>query len=222
MGHRAGCCDDPVSDNSLKTPLFRAMNDFAVSRINDAIQNLAKGLPCSVVSCTGSIVTVKFEIVSGFTLPQVTLPMFGGEYIRYPTQPGDKGVVIPMDADIAAISGLGTGTADLSQPGNLTALVFLPISNTAWSAVDPNAVTIYGPNGVVLRDTQSQTTFVLTPTGLVISGKSNILLQVGSSNVQVNSTGVSINGTLMINGAPYINHAHSGVTPGSGDSGGVV
>lgn len=211
-----------MSDNALKTPLARSLNRFAESKIHDALQIRRKGLPAVVVSVSGAIVTVAFDVISGFTLPQVTLPLFGPEYIRYPIQVGCKGVVLPMDADIAPISGLSTGTADLSPCPNLTALVFLPISNTAWSSVDPDSVTIYGPNGVVLRDSASQTTFVLTPTGIVATGQNTISMTVGTSSVVVTASGVAINGTLTINGAPFLSHEHSGVSTGSGNTGGVV
>src|SRR3954468_18141322 len=123
--------------NAQKTPLFQSANRLAENRVGDALQRTGKALPCSVVSKSGSIVTVKFEVNSDYSLPNVTIPMFGPIYIRYPIQPGDKGMVVPADARLSGVSGIGGGTADLSQPGNLTGLVFLPIANTAWSEVDP-------------------------------------------------------------------------------------
>src|SRR6202043_2402266 len=47
--------------------------------------------------------------------------------------------------------------ADLSLPGNLSALVFIPVGNTGFSDTDdPNAYVLYGPDGVILRDSQSR------------------------------------------------------------------
>jgi len=236
--------------DAQKTPLAQTLTAFAQTKIIDAYQLLGKGLPASVVSVSGAIVTVKFEIASDYTLPQVTIPLFGPEYARYPIKAGDKGVVIPFDAHLGGMSGLGGGVAGLTQPANLSALVFLPIANTAWVSVDPNAVTLYGPNGVVLRDTGSGAVITLTPTG--------INCQVGASvfNITAGATTLTTP-TFTVNGATVLNgplsqgtgsgggtatmlgpitvtndvvaegkslgtHHHGGVTTGSGNTGGPV
>lgn len=183
-----------MSDH-LKTPLAPALNSFADKSINDAIQRTGRGLPCSVVSVAGSIITVKFEVNSAFTLPNVTIPLFGPTYVRYPIQPGDKGAVIPFDAYLGGMSGLGGGVADLSQRANLSTLVFLPFANTAWSAVDPNSVNVNGPNGVVLRDANTQCTFVLTPTAITATAPNSVSLICGTSEMQITPTSYLIKGT---------------------------
>lgn len=154
-----------------KTPLAASLNRLSERKINDAMQLVGKALPASVVAVTGSIVTVKFEVDSNFNLPQVTLPLFGPEYIRYPIQEGDKGFVVPCDVFLGGMSGLGSGIAALQQAANLSSLVFFPIGNTDWSDVDPNAVTIYGPNGVVLRDGDNRSSIVLLPESITINGE---------------------------------------------------
>lgn len=148
-----------MSNNAQKTWIARSLNQFAEKKALDAIELLGKALPCSVTAVAGSIVTVKFELTNiSYTLPNVTCPMFGPEYIRYPTQVGDKGAVFPADAYLGGMSGLGGGVADLSLVGNLSALVFFPIANKNWSASDnANALVLYGPDGVILRDTNKQT-----------------------------------------------------------------
>ena len=104
-----------MTNNAQKTPYARAINQFAEQKVLDAIQTLGKALPCHVVAIAGSIVTVQFDITNTpFTLPNVTCPMFGPEYIRYPTQVGDLGVVISADCYIGGVSGLGGGVAELS------------------------------------------------------------------------------------------------------------
>lgn len=178
-----------MSNNAQKTPIPRSLNQIAENRALSAIQKLGKALPCSVLSKVGSIITVQFEIQSGFTLPSVTIPMFGPEYIRYPIQRGDLGMVIPADARLGGVSGLGGGIADLSLPANLTALVFLPISNTAWSSVDPDAVTIYGPNGVVLRNTASNTVMTLTPAGISVIADDFFTIECGGTSFTMNADG---------------------------------
>jgi hypothetical protein len=164
-----------VADNAQKIPVSTRLNQGALERAKNAIQVLGKSLPASVVKVVGPIVTVKFEVQSGFTLPNVTIPTIGNEYARAPLQVGCKGMVIPSDAYLGGMSGLGGGTANLTQQFNLTALVFAPIGNSGWVQVDANAYVIYGPNGVVLRDTASNTTFTLTPSGITIKG--NVTIQ---------------------------------------------
>lgn len=137
-----------------------SMNRFAERKVEDALQKAGKVLPASVVKQDGNMITVAFELRDiPYVLPQVTVPLFGPQYIRYPMQPGDKGIVIPADTYLGGVSGQGGGIADLTPPANLSALVFLPISNTEWEPVDGQVVTIYGPEGVTIRDAGSNTTF---------------------------------------------------------------
>jgi hypothetical protein len=185
-----------MADNARKTPLVHSLNAFADKKILNAIQNLGKALPCSVVSVSGAIITVKFEVVTDYTLPQVAIPLFGPEYIRYPIKKGDLGVCLPMDTHIANITGMGdTSTSLSSQPGNLSALVFLPVANTAWSTVDINAVTIYSPNGVVLRDDKSKSTFILTPANIVMVAQNQVQITSGGCVITMKS-----DGTFLISG----------------------
>lgn len=228
--------------NAQKTPLARSLNRFAESKWNEAFQRVGKALPCSVVAVTGAIITVKFEVTSKFTLPQVTVPMYGAEYIRYPIKTGDKGVVFPADARLSGVSGIGGGVADLSEPGNLTALVFAPISNLEWTEVDPDAVTLYGPNGVALRDTDSASTVTLTPSGIAMEAPlitmnssgdvtmtaaatatvSGDTTDINGTTINIAGSHVNITGVLTINGTPYLAHHHGLVQTGTGVSGGVV
>jgi hypothetical protein len=81
------------------------------------MQLVGKVLPATIVSQSGKMVTVSFSLTNiPFTLPQVTIPLFGPQYVRYPMQPGDRGIVIPADTYIGGMSGLGGGVADLTQP----------------------------------------------------------------------------------------------------------
>ena len=160
------------------------------------------------MSVSGSIITVKFEIISNFTLPQVTIPLFGPEYIRYPIKAGDKGVVFPCDVKLGGMSGLGSGVADLTSPPNLTALVFFPIGNTAWSAVDANQVTLYGPNGVTFKDTANNSSVILLPASVTIHGQNSVTITSGGVTLSLSSSGAwSLSG----NGAGTL-HADSSVT----------
>lgn len=185
---------------SQKTPISRGLPLFTDAMVRKHIQRLGMCLPAVVKAVNGSIVTVSFQ-VQGVQLPQVTMPVFGPEYIRYPIQVGDKGMCVSADTYLGGMSGLGTGTADLSRRGNLSMLVFLPIGNKNWTATDDaNAVVIYGPDGVILRDTGKKTVVTLTPDGVDINAQHNVTVEadtkveatVGSNSVLLNTTEVQI------------------------------
>ncbi|HGV9242588.1 TPA: hypothetical protein ACNOH8_003984 [Klebsiella aerogenes] len=167
---------------SQRLNFAKSMNNFAEVKIAEAMELVGKVLPATVVSQSGKMITVSFSLANiPFTLPQVTIPLFGPEYVRYPMQPGDRGIVIPADTYIGGMSGLGGGVADLTQPTNLSALVYLPISNTEWQGVDGQVVTVYGPEGVTLRDSGSNTTFLLKPDSIAISTPDSFMVTVGGT-----------------------------------------
>jgi hypothetical protein len=198
-----------------KTPLSRTLSAFAQQKARDEIAKLGQALPGHVIKVSGAIVTVAFD-VAGTTIPQVTMPLFGPEYIRYPVQVGDTGVAFPASVYIGGVSGLGGGTATGTVQANLSTLVWFPVANKKWTPVDPNAVTIYGPNGVVLRDEASETVATLTPTGFNLSAHTSISLSAGGHTILINAAGITIDGVV------FSLHGHSGVTTGSGVSGPVV
>ncbi|EPC5749858.1 hypothetical protein [Klebsiella pneumoniae] len=172
-----------------------SMNRFTERKIENALQKSGKVLPASVVKQTGNMITVSFELRDiPYVLPQVTIPLFGPQYIRYPMQPGDKGIVIPADTYIGGVSGQGGGIADMTPPANLSALVFLPISNTEWQEVDGQVVTVYGPEGVTLRDSGSNTTFLLKPDSIAISTPDNFTVTVGGTVFSLTGSKWSLSG----------------------------
>ncbi|EAV6570992.1 hypothetical protein NI370_000815 [Salmonella enterica] len=171
------------------------MNNFADQKIAAAMQMAGKILPAEVVSQSGKMVTVTFLLRDiPYTLPQLTIPLFGPQYIRYPMQKGDKGIVIPADTYLGGASGLGGGTADLTPPANLSALVFLPISNTEWENVDGQVLTLYGPEGVTIRDAKSNTTFLLTPESITIATPEKFEVTVGSTVLTLTAGAWSLTG----------------------------
>lgn len=186
-----------MADGAQKTWLPLSLNRFAQKKTAEAIQQLGKALPCSVTAIPTPgvpIVTVKFEInAAPFTLPNVTVPMFGPEYIRYPVQVGCKGVVFPADVYLGGVSGLGDGVADLTAPANLSALVFFPIGNAKWMASEaPGSIVIYGPDGAVIRNAEATCSIVLTDGGVNITlppGGTMNITGVGASGVFVDATG---------------------------------
>ena len=186
-----------MSGNTQKTPLGISLNRFAQAKALDEIQKTGRSLPCTVVSVLGSIVQVKFDVRGNVTMPNVTIPLIGSEYARPPIQPGCRGLTLAADAYLGGESGIGGGIASLTPPANLTALVFSPIGNKGWTSVDGNAYVIYGPNGVVLRDSGSGTVLTLTGGGIV----------------------VTTSGDVVVNGISFLHHTHHGGNGGSTPTG---
>lgn len=183
--------------------------------MDDKLQGLGQVLPCSIIKVEGAIVTVNFEINnSKFTPPPVRCATVGSKYIRTPLQIGDKGICVAANARLGGINGLGIGVAGLVNPSNLGGLVFLPIGNLNWATVDGNAVVLIAPNGGVIT----------TDNGIskvTVSG-SQASLQYAGNSIVVDNSGISITGTLTINGTPYLAHTHTGVSPGGSNTGGVT
>lgn len=161
-----------LANNVLTTPFQRTMNDFAQRKIAEEIQQQGKAFPCSIVSVTGGIVTVKFELANTTnTYPNVTCPIANSLYVQEPTQVGDKGYVVPADAYMGGISGLGGGTADTTPRGNLATLVFHPVANSSWSGSPvPGTALVQGPAGVVLQTIDGNTSITITESGIAIKG----------------------------------------------------
>jgi hypothetical protein len=187
-----------MADQVQKTPIARTLNQFSERKARGIIALTGRSLPASVTAVVSSgIVTVKFELTDiPYTLPPLTCPLFGPEYVRYPIQAGCKGFVVPADAYLGGVSGLGGGTANLAQRGNLSTLVFFPIGNKGWSATDdPNALVLYGPDGVIIRDLNK--TNVLD----VSSTEVTLVLKAGSFTVTLPAgLPMIVNGNLQVNG----------------------
>jgi hypothetical protein len=198
-----------MPNDGLKTPLMDSWNRIAQGRAADAIQLQGKALPCRVESVDGQIVTVSFEVSSLYTLPNVAVPIQTGVYDWVPVQQGDQGIVQPADAYMGGVSGLGGGTASLATPGNLSALVFTPVSNSAWTAPggNPNVRVVQGPDGVLMQD--------IAGTAKISITEGNITMNAGGHSVVISSAGVVIDGKV------FLTHMHTGVQAGGSNSGPV-
>jgi hypothetical protein len=183
--------------NVQKTPISRTLPAFIQQRALDEIAKQGLGIPGHVVSVSGAIVTVAFD-VTGLTLPQVTMPIASAEYIRLPIQAKDKGVALPASFYLGGVSGLGGGTATDSLQGNLSALFWVPLGSKGFSTVDPNVLTLYGPQGVTIRDSGSGTVFKLTPTGVTVTAGTSISFSAAGHTIVINSTGVIIDGKTFL------------------------
>jgi hypothetical protein len=161
------------------------------------VHNVPKRLPVSVVSIdkTNSIITLKFETDgTPYTLPNVTVPLSGPEYIRYPIKPqmmqqgdqggggsggqgqgqmmpGDFGFVTSADSNIGNMSGLGPSTpANFTLPANLSPLIFTLMGNKDWTPHDDQTALMgYAPTGTIHRDTNKKSKHIVHPTNGITS-----------------------------------------------------
>jgi hypothetical protein len=159
-------------NDAQKVPLARTLSSWTHNKAQQAIDLLGQSLPASVVTVVSSgIVTVKFEISpsAGFTLPQITVPVFSSEYVRLPIQVGMKGAVMAFDAYLGGMTGLGGGTADLTPRPNLSNLCFAPLGSSSWGAVeDANALVLYGPDGAILRTADKASSVTISANGAAV------------------------------------------------------
>lgn len=192
--------------DAQKTPLTGTLPALATQQALNEIQKIGLRLPGHVVAVSGAIVTVAFD-VTGVTLQNVTMAAQMSQYARLPIQVGDFGYATTADAYLGGVTGLGGGTADLTQRGNLATLVWVPIGNSGWSAVDSTSMHLESANGLFTVDVANG--------GITMSYNGTVLLQVSSS-------------TVTIQGKVFLNHEHlpgtyvAGSTAVTGDSGAVA
>jgi len=216
-------------DLSQKTPFAVTMTHYIQNKIDTNQEFFGWQLPCRVTKVEGSIVTINFEVAQneGFNFPEVQCAIAQSTYVRLPVQVGDLGICLSANARLGGINGLGNGLAPLATPLNLEGLIYVPIGNLNWSAVDPNAVNINAPNGVVIRDTENNCTITLLPTGVTVA--------IGSTSLIVDGTGVIVNGKFTVNGnvettgtlknngvSVGSTHKHSGIQTGTSNTGNPV
>lgn len=210
---------------STKKPIQQSLPAVMRGAINDGQQLQCQEWPCTVVSVDGAIVTVVFEVSSEFTLPQVTCPVAESRYVRLPVQDGDKGFVTSASTRLGGVTGLGSGLAPLTTPGNLGGLVFVPLGNKAWTTIDPNAVVIQAPNGAKIL-TDNGASEIIVDTGQVKITQGDVTVEItggvvtiSADHVVVNATDSTFNGDVDINGSLHIvgNQTISGSIVAQGD-----
>lgn len=191
--------------NSQKFSFLSALSNMATTRAEDREALHGVELPCHVVNVENGIVTVQFDILPGTVqLPEVTVPVAGFEYIRYPIKVGDKGVTLASQVSLRGVSGLGTGMADMSLPPSLTALFFMPLASADWSAADPDKITLYGPAGALIKTTDGKASVAIE--------SDSITLSVAGQTLELSSDGLKHNG---VNIGGSHTHAVNGVESGS-------
>ena len=201
-----------MANNYAKLWAQKRINQASIQRAAEAIQRTGRALPCRVTAVSGAIVTVAFQVDSTpWTLPSITIPKAESNWIRMPTQIGDLGMTLPADVLLGQISGLGTGNLPtLTVPtNNLSALVFVPVSNANSPPPDQNAAVCQGPNGflgrveggtseVLANNSETSLTF---GSGSVVINSSGITLTFGSISIAITSSGVAVTGNMSVSGA---------------------
>ncbi len=230
-----------MAGNYSKLWIQKNLNQVGITRAQEAIENTGMALPCHVTEVNGAIVTVAFDVNAQWGLPEIQIPKAESAWIRMPTQVGDLGYTVPADAYLGGVSGLGSGTADARQRGNLSSLVFVPVSNSASPPVDQNAAQIEGPNGAIIQATAGavESKAVLNQTGTTLTfgtttftiDSSGIILTVGGVSYTFTGTGVSMGAPVSVTGGvtasgdvtagsiSLINHVHTGVSTGPSSTG---
>ncbi len=212
-----------ISGLFLQADLYQV----AAKAVRVAMEQLGKKLPCHVVAVTGQIVTVAFDLPTGvpWVLPQITIPKAEGPWINSPTQIGDVGLTVPADVYLGGISGIGGGIASWRRPGNLDALVWVPVAKQSTTILNQNAALVQGPDGAIVQTTQGTASSIVTnQSGTTVTFGSSVLtvedgqitMTAGGETVTLNSNGFTIGGIL------FESHVHSGVTTGGGDTGAPV
>jgi hypothetical protein len=175
-----------MADNFSKLWLQKSQNQLAINRAAQEIQKQGRALPCRVTAVSGSVVTVEFEMdTSPWTLPPVTIPKAESNWVRMPTQVGDLGYTAPADVYLGGISGLGKGIARFIRRGNLSNLVFTPVSNANSPPIDPNAAQVQGPNGAIIRTTTGTTSSVVTD-------QNGTTITFGTTTFVLSATGITL------------------------------
>lgn len=188
-----------MANNHDKLWFQSRANQTAIQRAREAILQLGRSLPCRIVAVSGAMVTVAFEVDSApWALPQITIPKAESNWIRMPTQVGDLGITIPADTYIGNISGVTTSIPSINvKPGNLSALVFVPVSNANSPPQDQNAAICQGPNGFVGQTTTGTASSAVVNT-------SGTTVTYGANTVKLDGTSATVtfgSNTLVVDAA---------------------
>lgn len=180
------------------------LNRFAVRRALERIQSTGRALPCRVTAISGQIVTVAFEVSSDtWALPPVTIPVATSSYVFLPVQVGDKGITLPGDVSLGALSGLGTGTPVLGQnPSNLSSLVFVPVANASWTPPQgADIITTQGPGGFSAQSVDGSVSVVGIKGGNLTATAFGYTVVISSSGITLTAPTSTVDGDLVVSGS---------------------
>lgn len=211
-------------------PLQKSLNDLAIDKALKVIEDIGKSLPCTVKKVTGSILTVSFDLESSpWTLPMIDIPKAESNWIRMPTQVGDKGIAVPAGSYLGETSGMGTLPLNMQKnPGNLGALYFVPISNITSPPPNQNIALMQGVAGATMQVAPSgqqgevTSSAAVSPQGVTINfGEMQITMD-GTNGIKLTNGGTLTVGTSIVisAGGASINISSGSITLSAG--GGTV
>ena len=147
------------------------MQRVALRAVHIAMESFGKALPCRVTAVSGQIVTVAFELPQGapWVLPEITIPKAEGPWINSPTQIGDVGMTVPANVYLGGISGIGGGAATWRRPGNLDALVWIPVAMKSTSTPNQNAALVQGPEGAIIQTEDGSAVLTINSSGMTFT-----------------------------------------------------
>jgi len=129
-----------------------------------------------------------------------------------PTQVGDLGLTMPSDVYLGGVSGLGGGVADMRRRGNLSTLMFVPVSNSGSPPDDQNAAQTTGPNGWISRTVDKTVSIIGNLLSLTLKFQ-NFTIVLNSSGITITATTTTIEGDLIVSG---------NISGGTGSGGGTA
>lgn len=165
----------------------------------------------------------------------VFFPGGGGFALTFPIAAGDECLVVfgSRCIDNWWQNGCPPDAGGLPQPQEQAELRMHDLSDGfAFVGVSsvPKVIPAISTTKTQLRNDAGTTYVELDPAGNVnVVATGNVTANAGgaanitaSGDVTVTGANINLNGTLKINGAPYLAHHHSGVATGAGTTGGVV
>lgn len=141
-----------------KLPFQYRMGAWAQGRMNNAIEKMAKSMPCHVTEVQKDFIKVAFETANGiFSMPIVKIPQSWSQFSREPTQKGNKGYAVPGNYYLGGVTGDSGGNTDFYPRGNLTTLSFNGTSHTQNPGRNYDQLThMAGPEGWISTAFQDQ------------------------------------------------------------------
>lgn len=139
----------------------------------------------------------------------------GDSRITMPIKEGDSCLILFNDEDIDNWFTSGNKLSpNTNRMHSLTdGFILVGMRNNA------NKVSNYLTNAINLRYNNSDIS-IYSDHIEITDGSCTITMSGG--NITLEGSAININGNLSINGTPYLSHIHSGVTSGSGSTGGVA
>lgn len=183
-----------------KYPFNIALSEMLGRKTTDNNALGGRLLPAHVVAVKGQIVTVKFDVLpeQGVVYPSVTVPVATFPYIRYPIQVGDKGVTLCAEVSLANQCGLGQGLPSRATPPSMAALYFIPIAHVNYHEVDPNKITLYGPDGAILRTEGFESSITVDKTSITQKSPDNIDIE--STEIRLEAADIYLTGNIWLQG----------------------